>query len=304
MAHEFAYVNGKIVPVAEAVVPVHDRSFLYGDGAFDTATARGGRVFALDAHLERLLRSLHVLRIPAPLPLPELREAALDLLRRNRMVDGFLRVVVSRGTCGYVSLDPRVVVGGPTLVMLTRGIAPPADLASVSTVAPGRHTLDGLRAVTATVRKTPTASLESRVKSNNYLNGILARLEAIDAGVDEAILLDQAGNVTEGSGDNVFAAQGARLRTPPAVNILEGITRQAVLDLAPRASLTPLVEPLTPYDLYTADEVFLTSTVVGVLPILELDGRRIGSGARGPIAARLQTLYDEHVALSGTPITG
>jgi branched-chain amino acid aminotransferase len=220
------------------------------------------------------------------------------------MVDGFLRVVVSRGTCGYVSLDPRVVVGGPTLVMLTRGIAPPADLASVSTVAPGRHTLDGLRAVTATVRKTPTASLESRVKSNNYLNGILARLEAIDAGVDEAILLDQAGNVTEGSGDNVFAAQGARLRTPPAVNILEGITRQAVLDLAPRASLTPLVEPLTPYDLYTADEVFLTSTVVGVLPILELDGRRIGSGARGPIAARLQTLYDEHVALSGTPITG
>jgi branched-chain amino acid aminotransferase len=304
MAHDFVYVNGKIVPVAEAVVSVHDRSFLYGDGAFDTATARRGRVFALDAHLERLQRSLHVLRIPVPLPLPELRRAALDLMRRNQMVDGFLRVVVSRGTCAYVSLDPRVVVGGPTLVMLTRGIAPPVELASVSTAAPGRHTLDGLRAVTASVRKTPTASLESRVKSNNYLNGILARLEAIDAGVDEALLLDQAGHVTEGSGDNVFAVQGARLRTPPAINILEGITRQAVLDLAPRAGLVPVIEPLTPYDLYTADEVFLTSTVVGVLPILELDGRRIGNGARGPVAARLQTLYDQHVAVTGTPIPG
>jgi branched-chain amino acid aminotransferase len=304
MAHDFAYVNGKIVPVAEAAVSVHDRSFLYGDGVFDTATARRGRVFALDAHLERLLRSLHVLRIPPPLPLPELRDAALDLLRRNRMVDGFLRVVVSRGTCAYVSLDPRVVVGGPTLVMLTRGIEPPVELSAVSTAAPGRQTANGLRAVTASVRKTPTASLESRVKSNNYLNGILARLEAIDAGVDEAILLDQAGHVTEGSGDNVFAVQGSRLRTPPAINILEGITRQAVLDLAPRAGLEPAVEALTPYDLYTADEVFLTSTVVGVLPILELDGRRIGGGARGPVAARLQALYDEHVAVSGTPISG
>ena len=122
--------------------------------------------------------------------------------------------------------------------------------------------------------------------------------------MDEAILLDQAGNVTEGSGDNVFAVTGAQLRTPPAINILEGITRQTVLDLAPRAGLLPVVQPLTPYDLYTADEVFLTSTVVGVLPILELDGRRIGSGARGPVATRLQTLYDEHVAVSGTPIAG
>jgi branched-chain amino acid aminotransferase len=304
MAHELAYVNGKIVPVAEATVSVHDRSFLYGDGAFDTAAARRGRVFALDAHLERLLRSLHVLRIRPPLPLPELREAALDLLRRNRMVDGFLRVVVSRGTCAYVSLDPRVVTGGPTLVMLTRGVDLPAEAAAVSTAAPGRGMRDGLRAVTASIRKTPVASLESRVKSNNYLNGILARLEAIDTGVDEAILLDQAGHVTEGSGDNVFAVRGDRLRTPPAINILEGITREAVLGLAPRAGLVPAEEPLTPYDLYTADEVFLTSTVVGVLPILELDGRRIGSGARGPMAARLQELYDELVVAQGTPITG
>jgi branched-chain amino acid aminotransferase len=304
VAHELAYVNGKVVPVAEATVPVHDRSFLYGDGAFDTAAARRGRVFALDAHLERLLRSLHVLRIPPPLPLPELREAALDLLRRNRVVDGFLRVVVSRGTCAYVSLDPRVVAGGPTLVMLTRGVDPPAELAAVSTAAPGAGTREGLRAVTASVRKTPVASFEARVKSNNYLNGILARLEAIDAGVDEAILLDQAGHVTEGSGDNVFAVHGDRLRTPPAINILEGITRAAVLGLAARAGLAPAIEPLTPYDLYTADEVFLTSTVVGVLPILELDGRRIGAGARGPAAARLQALYDELVVAQGTPING
>lgn len=111
MAHEFAYVNGKILPVAEAVVSVHDRSFLYGDGAFDTAVARRGRVFKLDEHVQRLFRSLHVLRIPAPLPMADLRGAAIDLLRRNGMVDGFLRMVVSRGTCPYVSLDPRAVAG-------------------------------------------------------------------------------------------------------------------------------------------------------------------------------------------------
>lgn len=302
MAHELAYVNGKIVPVGEAVVSVHDRSFLYGDGAFDTAVARRGRVFALDLHLARLLRSLQVLRIPPPLPLDALHEAALDLLRRNDMVDGFLRVVVSRGTCAYVSLDPRVVTGGPTLVMLTRGIEPPAEVASVATAAPGQGTAEGLRAVTASIRKTPVACLESRVKSNNYLNGILARLQAIDAGVDEAILLDLDGHITEGSGDNVFAVREGRLLTPPALNILEGITRQTILALAPRVGLHPEVRELTPYDLYTADEVFLTSTVIGVLPILELDGRRIGSGARGPVAARLQALYEETVIAEGVPI--
>jgi branched-chain amino acid aminotransferase len=296
MGHELAYVNGKIVPVAEATVPVHDRSFLYGDGAFDTAVARQGRVFRLEAHIDRLFRSLAVLRIPPPLAQTDLRAAALDLMRRNRMVDGFLRMVVSRGTCAYVSLDPRTTTGGPTLVMLTRGAAPPEDLGTIH----GQR--DGVRAVTAAVRKTPTASLESRVKSNNYLNSILARFEAIDAGVDEAILLDLQGRVTEGSGDNVFAVAGDRLLTPPAINILKGITREAVLDLAARAGVRAEERDLTPYDLYTADEALLTSTVVGVLPIVELDGRAIGTGAAGPIARRLQRLYEELVVADGVPI--
>lgn len=295
MAHELAYVNGKIVPVAEAMVPVHDRSFLYGDGAFDTVVARGGRIFALEAHIDRLFRSLRVLRIPPPRE--ELREAALALLRRNGMVDGFLRIVVSRGTCPYVSLDPRAVVGGPTLVMLTRGADPPRELAAI------HGSPSGIRAITASVRKTPTASLESRVKSNNYLNSILARWEAIDAGVDEAILLDADGRVTEGSGDNVFAVRRDRLLTPPALNILEGITRATILRLAPRAGLEAEARELTPYDLYTADEVFLTSTVVGVLPVVELDGRAIGSGGAGPVARRLQGLYDQVVLAEGTPIS-
>jgi branched-chain amino acid aminotransferase len=298
MAHELAYVNGKLLPVAEAAVPVHDRSFLYGDGAFDTAVARRGRVFRLDAHIARLLMSLRVLRIPPPLPAADLREAALDLMRRNSMVDGFIRIVVSRGTCAYVSLDPRVVTGDPTLVMLTRGADPPGDLAVVH----GRPA--GARAVTASVRKTPTEALESRVKSNNYLNGILARWEAIDAGVDEAILLDGRGRVTEGSGDNVFAVQGDRLRTPPALNVLEGVTREVLLGLAPRAGLRPEVAELTPYDLYTADEVFLTSTVVGVLPIVEVDGRPIGGGRVGPAADRLRALYEATVVADGEPIGG
>jgi branched-chain amino acid aminotransferase len=298
MAHELAYVNGKLLPVGEAVIPVHDRSFLYGDGAFDTAVVRQGRVFRLDAHLDRLFRSLKVLRIPPPLPAAELREAALDLMRRNGMVDGFIRIVVSRGTCAYVSLDPRVVAGEPTLVMLTRGADPPGDLAALH----GRPA--GARAVTASVRKTPTEALESRVKSNNYLNSILARWEAIDAGVDEAILLDARGRVTEGSGDNVFAVQGDRLRTPPAINVLEGITREVLLALAPRAGLRHDVAELTPYDLYTADEVFLTSTVVGVLPIVELDGRPIGGGRVGPAADRLRALYESTVIAEGEPIGG
>jgi branched-chain amino acid aminotransferase len=298
MAHELAYVNGKLLPVAEAAVPVHDRSFLYGDGAFDTAVARQGRVFKLDAHIQRLFRSLRVLRIQPPLAAADLREAALDLMRRNGMVDGFIRMVVSRGSCAYVSLDPRVVAGDPTLVMLTRGADPPGDLAVVH----GRPA--GARAVTASVRKTPTEALESRVKSNNYLNSILARWEAIDAGVDEAILLDSRGHVTEGSGDNVFAVQGDRLRTPPAINVLEGVTREVLLALAPRAGLRPDVAELTPYDLYTADEVFLTSTVVGVLPIVELDGRAIGSGRVGPAVDRLRAFYEATVVAEGEPIGG
>jgi branched-chain amino acid aminotransferase len=301
MAHELAYVNGKILPLAEAVVPVQDRSFLYGDGAFDTAVARRRRVFRLDEHIDRLFRSLHVLRIPAPLPREELREAALDLMRRNDMVDGFLRMVVSRGTCPYVSLDPRAVAGPPTLVMLTRSAEPPGALASVN----GRPA--GARAVTASVRKTPTSALESRVKSNNYLNGILARWEAIDAGVDEAILLDARGYVTEGSGDNLFAVQGPRLVTPPALNILEGVTRAVILGLAAQAGLRAEERELTPYDLYTADELFLTSTVVGVMPIVALDGRTIGgggAGGTGPAGRRLQALYEDLVIAEGVPIAG
>lgn len=298
MAHEWAYVNGKLVPESEATVSVLDRSFLYGDGAFDTMVARAGRIFRLDAHLDRLFRSLQVLRIPPPMSKADLRTAALDLMRRNGMVDGFLRVVVTRGACSYISLDPRTATGGPTVVMLTRAAELPQALAGLH----GRR--QGIRAVTASVRKTPAASLESRVKSNNYLNNILARWEAIDAGVDEAILLDFRGCVTEGSGDNVFAVRGDRLLTPPAVNILEGITRGAILSLAPRAALVAEERDLTPYDLYTADEVFLTSTVVGVLPVLELDGRRIGAGAAGPAALRLQALYEELVVAEGILIAG
>lgn len=298
MAHEFAYVNGKIVPVEEAVVSVYDRSFLYGDGAFDTAVTRHGRVFKLDAHLDRLLRSLLILRILPPMTKAELREVALDLMRRNGMVDGFLRIVVSRGTCPYISLDPRAVSGGPTVVMLTRGADPPRELSGIH----GRPA--GARAITASIRKTSPASVESRVKSNNYLNSILARWEAIDAGVDEAILLDSRGYVTEGSGDNVLAVHGDRLLSPPPLNILEGITRETILALASRASLHTQVRDLTPYDLYTADEVFLTSTVVGVMPVVELDGRTIGTGKGGPVARRLHALYDRVVVEEGMPITG
>lgn len=296
MAHEMAYVNGKILPAAEATVSVYDRSFLYGDGAFDTAVARRGRVFKLDAHLDRLRRSLAVLRIPLPAPTSELREIALDLMRRNRMVDGFIRIVVSRGTCPYVSLDPRSVAGDPTVVMLTRGADPPASLAAI------HGDPAGIRAVVAVVRKTPTSSLESRVKANHYLNSILARWQAIDAGADEAILLDARGCVTEGTGDNLFAVCRGTLVTPPALNVLEGITRETVLELAPRVPIPCDVRDLTPYDLYTAEEVFLTSTVVGVMPIVELDGRRIGSGAGGPVARRLQALYDDVLLTQGTPI--
>lgn len=296
MAHELAYVNGRLVPVAEATVPVHDRSFLYGDGCFDTAVARRRRVFKLDAHIDRLLRSLHVLRIPPPLTRDGFRAAALDLLRRNEMVDGFLRIVVSRGSCAYVSLDPRTATTGPTVVMLTRAADPPREIATI------HGDTQGITAITASITKTPSASLESRVKSNNYLNSILARWEAIDAGVDEAILLDGRGSVTEGTGDNVFAVCGGRLVTPPALNILEGITRETILALAPAVPIPGETRELTPYDLYTAEEAFLTSTVVGVLPILRLDGRTIGGGKRGPVAARLQALYDETLLRDGTPI--
>jgi len=296
VTHEFAYVNGKVLPVGEATVSVLDRSFLYGDGCFDTAVAREGKIFKLDTHIDRLFRSLRALRIDLPLSKAAVRAAAMDLLRRNGMRDGFIRIVVSRGTCRYASVDPRATAGDPTVVMLTRGIDPSTTYGGPSGSA------GGIRAIIASVRKTPSASLEARAKSNNYLNSILARLEATTAGVDEAILLDLDGNITEGSGDNIFCVAGNRLRTPPTLNTLEGVTRETILALAPRAGLSAEVCALTPYDLYVGDEVFLTSTVIGVMPVVELDGRRIGEGRPGPVAARIQRLYDDVVRTEGEPI--
>lgn len=286
------YLNGEYVPTDQAAVSVLDHGFLYGDGVFESLVVVGGRVFRLDDHLERLYRSAATVKLALPLAREELRQAVLETVRRNGSHDGYLRVIVSRGP-GYPVLDPRAAEA-PTIVVLPHGPEWPAAVR-------GSYRPEGMRLHIASVRKTPSICVEAQVKSLNYLNQILARMEAVEAGADEAILLDIHDFVAEGPGENVFAVHSGRLVTPPVQNILAGITRATLIELASELGHEAVERPMTPYDLYTADEVFLTSTFGGVLPVAEIGGRRIGGEQPGPLTRALRERYDRFVRETGVP---
>ena len=270
------FMNDRLVPEEEAKVSVFDHGLLYGDGVFEGLRSYSGRVFRLDTHLDRLWDSARAIALEIPLTKDAVAKAVNDTLAANKLIDGYVRLVVTRGA-GSLGLDPNRTKNPQVIVI--------ADTISLY---PREFYEKGLRIVTAATQRVHSAALSPRIKSLNYLNNIMAKLEGLQAGCVEALMLNHKGEVAECTGDNLFVVRSGSLLTPPPdAGILEGITRGAVMDLAHAAGIACSEATLTRYDLYTADECFLTGTAAEVIPVVEIDGRKVGSGAPGPITARL-----------------
>lgn len=277
--HAVCWLNGRLVPLAEARISVFDHGLLYGDGVFEGIRFYRRRPFKLAAHLERLFDSARAIALDLPFGEAEVTAAVMATVAAYAGEDGYLRLVATRGE-GALGIDPRNCAR-PSLFVI-------ADRLSM---VPDAVRQRGARVVVAATRRLPPDGLDPRIKSLNYLNHILARMEANRAGADEAILLNGAGRVAEGTADNVFIVRHGRLLTPPPVEgALAGITRATVLELAETAGVPHAELPLAPYDLYTADECFLTGTGAELIPVAEVDGRAMAS-CPGPVYRELSERF-------------
>jgi len=286
------YINGEHLPLAEAKVSVFDHGFLYGDGVFEGIRVYGGRVFRLDEHLRRLYRGAKAILLTVPLTPEELWAAVLECCRRNQLQNGYIRLVVSRGP-GDLGLDPRKCVDGATVVIIADSIA----------LYPKEVYEKGLDLITVVTRRNPPSATNPAIKSLNYLNNIIAKIEVTQAGCFEGIMLNQEGYVAEATGDNIFVYRDDRLITPPVhVGILEGITRAVVLSLARELGISVMEEPFTQYVVYSSEECFLTGTAAEIAPVVKVDGRVIGEGRPGPITRRLMAEFHALTMREGVPI--
>jgi len=287
------YLDGAFVPAAEAVVSVFDHGYLYGDGVFEGIRAYNGRVFKNKEHVDRLYDSAKVIMLNIPISPAEMEQVVLETVRINNLWDAYIRLVVSRGV-GDLGLDPRKCPAA-TIVCIADSI----------TLFPAEMYEKGLRIITAATRRNVTEALNPRIKGLNYLNNVLAKLEANQAGCMEALMLTQDGYVSEGTGDNFFIVKDGVVITPAAHHgILSGITRQFILDLAQELGYGTCEGTLTRYDIWTADEAFLTGTAAEVIPVVELDSRAIGDGAVGPITKRLIAGFRAAVVTQGAEVYG
>jgi branched-chain amino acid aminotransferase len=282
-ARAVCWMNGAIVPASEARVSVFDHGLLYGDGVFEGIRFYHGRPFRLARHYARLRASAAALRLTLPYEAGAIDTAVRETIAAYHGSEGYLRLVVTRGE-GRLGIDP-TSCARPNLFIIAD------ELQMVS----HRTRAEGARVIIASTRRLPADGLDARIKSLNYLNHILARMEANNASADEAILLNTAGHVTEGSADNVFIVRDGTLLTPPASDgALEGITREAVLELARDLGIATKIISLTPYDLYTADECFLTGTGAELIPVREIDGRPVRA-CPGPVFGAVQAAFNRLV---------
>ena len=274
------WLDGAWLDREHATISVFDHGLLYGDGVFEGMRAYGGKIFRLEQHLDRLYDSAHAVWLEIPMSKADMKAMTLEAVERSGLEDSYLRHIVTRGR-GDLGLDPRKCPR-PTVLLIVDTIR----------MWPEETYQRGLRVVTAGTPMPQREALSPRVKSLNYLPHILAKIEAIQAGADEALMLDSGGYVTEGTGENIFIIKHGVLRTPPAwAGILRGVTRDAVMELAREAGLTVQEEPFNRYDVYTADEAFFSGTAAEIAPIGEVDGRKIGSGHMGPITADIRTRF-------------
>ncbi|UCD29384.1 MAG: branched-chain-amino-acid transaminase [Planctomycetota bacterium] len=282
------FLNGKIVPVAEARISVFDHCILYGDGVFEGLRSYGGKVFRLDEHLKRLEDSARAIQLEIPMTRKELSDAVYDTLRANNIGDGYVRLMVTRGV-GTLGLSPRRTAC-PSVYIITDQI----DLY------PKELYEKGLAVISSSIVRNHPNAVSPRIKSCNYLNNILAKIEAMDADVLEAVMYNHLGNVAECTGDNIFLVRDGMVQTPPiTAGILEGITRDAVIELIKKRSLPFRQMELSRHDLYVADECFLTGTAAEVIPVTKIDGRPIGTGEPGPVTRQLIEDFRELLASGG-----
>jgi branched-chain amino acid aminotransferase len=274
------YLNNRFVPKDEAVVSVFDHGFLYGDGVFETMRTYHGKVFLLIDHLARLERSASTLRLSLPVSRERLADLVRETLTRNRLQEAYLRVTVSRGP-GEIGLDP-ALCKAPTLVIIAKPFHPYPD----------SFYTHGVSVMIAKTRRNSPEAIPSHVKSLNYLNNLLAKMEANTAGAHEALLLNHHGEVTEGTTSNVFTVREGRLRTPALdCGILAGLTRGIILMVARDLGIETEETRLTVKDLYKADECFLTNTTQEVLPVTQVDGKMVGDGRPGELTRRLHASF-------------
>ncbi|WP_347490080.1 branched-chain-amino-acid transaminase [Desulfoscipio sp. XC116] len=285
------YLDGKYVPEEEAVVSVFDHGLLYGDGVFEGIRAYHNRVFKLPEHLERLYESARTLTLAIPVSIEEMQEVVLETLRRNNLRDAYIRLVVTRGK-GDLGLDPRKCSRATVFCIAASIQLYPEELYE-----------QGLEMVTVATRRNLAEACNPRVKSLNYLNNIYAKIEAALAGVPEAIMLNQEGYVAEATGDNLFLVKKGKLITPPIyVGLLEGVTRNAVIDLARQKGIVVEEKVFTRHDVYNADECFLTGTAAELIPCVRVDGRTIGSGKPGEVFRSLLKDFRALTKLDGPVI--
>lgn len=270
------FLNGELVDKDQAKVSVFDHGYLYGDGVFEGIRAYDGVIFKLKEHLDRLYRSAHMIMLEVPLTKEEMQEAIIKTMKANNLRDAYIRVVVSRGV-GDLGLDPRKCTN-PNVVIITDKI-----------VLYSKELYEkGMEIITVPTRRNIPEAINPQIKSLNYLNNILAKIEAINSGYQEAIMLNHDGLVVECTGDNIFIIKKGILITPPAyLGALKGITRDTVIDLAGKRGIEVKEEVVTRYDLYNSQECFLTGTAAEIVPIVKIDGRTIGDGKPGKITLEL-----------------
>jgi branched-chain amino acid aminotransferase len=281
------YINGKLFDKADAKISVYDHCVLYGDGVFEGIRLYDGKIFRLREHVERLFESARHIKLEIPLTREQMAEAISSTVKANNKVNGYIRPLVTRGA-GYLGLDPRKT-SDPQVIIIVDDIS----------LYPAEVYESGMKLATvSTIRNHPNA-LNPRIKSCNYLNNILAKIEAVQAGCLEALMLNHKGEIAECSGDNIFLVKRGVLRTPSIdAGILEGVTRNAVIELA-KAAQVPVQElALTRHDVYSADECFLTGTAAEVIPVVECDGRPIGNGKPGPVTRQLRERFHQLVRAS------
>lgn len=286
------FMNGKWVAARDAAISVFDHGLLYGDGVFEGIRAYNGRLFRLDEHIDRLFESARAILIQPPLSKDRVAKAVVETCRKNRIRDGYVRLVVTRGV-GTLGLNP-FQCSRPQLFVIAATIQ----------LYPEELYRNGLSVVTAGTPRNLFESVHPRIKSLNYLNNIMAKIEAVNAGAMEAILLNSQGYVAEASADNVFVVKGGRLTTPPTwCGALRGITRDAVMELAAESGYGAAEDIVTRFDLYTADEVFLTGTAAEIIGVTKIDGRTIGDGRPGPVTGDLADRFHALARTTGTPIS-
>ena len=279
------YIDGKFYPTSQAKISVYDHGLLYGDGVFEGIRAYDNIVFKLKEHIERLYRSAYSIMLQIPITQEKMIKAVLDTLKKNKLKDSYIRLVVTRGV-GDLGLDPRKCPKATVIIIARPMIALHSQ----------EKKEKGITAMITWVKRDPVDATSHEVKSLNYLNSILAKIESNAAGVDEAICLDKTGFVCEGVAENIFIVKDGEVITPPsATGALPGITRSAVMKLADKLGYRVVERNMTPNELFTADEVFLTGTAAEITPVREVNRRVIGDGKLGPITKKLLVEFNKMV---------